>query len=211
MKIGGNIEGKNMIKITKLLVLLTIGMVGMVGIATANPDPCPPPAQWNGKPASNDVLVLQEDLGSNLIKYYAKSATDKSPVGGIPGFQEVCIYDSSTGFTTLTALFPNWQVRSTNAGHIEFEGRGNPQNIPFDENIHEVGTVQWNAVPQNTKTLVHIISADVCGGYQANGEPKTCFARPPSPPGIVPELATIVLTSTGILGLVAISRRYKKN
>lgn len=177
----------------------------MVEIAAA--DPCPAPDTWNGKPISNDVMILQEDLGGNLIKYYAKSTTDKSPVDGNPGFKEICIV-SSTGFGSLTQIWNPavWSAMSQNPGpYVRFQGGGNPDNMPFDGNIYTVGTVQWNAAPQNIKTLVHVISKDLCPNSAGN----TCFVRPPNPPGVVPELATIVLTSTGILGLVAISRKYR--
>lgn len=192
------------------MVLLTIlGIIGTVENIAASPDPCPDSGDaWNNKPTSNAVLVLQEDLGNNLIKYYAKSATDKSPSSGIPGFREVCVY-SSIGATSANSLWSYWGVKKITP-HIEFrgeEGGGDKENIPFDGNIHAVGTIQWNAVPQNIRTLVHVKSAELCPG-----EPdESCFLQPPNPPGVVPELSTMILTLTGIIGLVMTSRKYRKN
>lgn len=183
-------------------------LVGMVEIVAANPDPCPDPGNaWNNKPTSNAVLVLQEDLGNNLIKYYAKSSTNKNPSNGIPGFREVCVY-SSTGASSANSLWSPWTVKKTSP-HVEFRGGesgGDPENIPFDGNIHAVGTIQWSAASQNIQTLVHVKSAELC----PNDPDNSCFLRPPNPPGVVPELSTMILVSIGTLGLVFVSRKYRR-
>lgn len=212
--------------IAKLLVLSIILAIGMVETAIADPDPCPAPGNaWDQMDSSSAVLVLQEDLGGNLIKYYAKSTTDQSPSGGIPGFREVCVVSDAT-LGPVDALWSilgmDWGAGVTNQNVVEFNGHqagasngasGNPYNIPFDGVTHAVGTAQWNAVPSNIKTLVHIYSPEICAQSADNdndGNLDTCFRRPPNPPGIVPELATLILTATGIIGLVAV-RKFRKN
>ncbi len=194
----------------------------MVENVTANP--CPAPDAWDNMPTSNNVLVLQDaDPGNHLIKYYTKSTTDNNPSGGIPGFKEVCIASSATPLSAnslWTILGESWGAGITNKNVVEFNGHrngatpgasGEKYNIPFDGNAYEVGTIQWNNVQSNIKTLSHINSPE-CLRVQDNDNdqnPNTCFVRPPNPPGVVPELATIVLTSTGILGLIAMSRKYR--
>lgn len=208
----------------KIRIGVTIAiLIAMTGVAVGNPDPCPAPNAWNSMATSSDVLVLQEDLGGNLTRYYAKSTTDQSPVSGIPGFREVCVLSDATADPVKAEwniLGEEWGAGVTNKGVVEFNGHqtgatsgaaGNPYNIPFDGSAHAAGTVQWDAVPTNVITMVHIISADICPQSADNdndGDPNTCFRRPPVPPGMVPELSTLLLTATGMIGLIAL-RKFK--
>lgn len=197
----------------KILIVTAIFavMLSMAGIAVANP--CPELDTWLGKPLSDAVLIYQTDQGSGVMKYSVQSEDDKNSIEGIPGFKEVCIASGATPSNPV-AMLDTWQggIRTPAGGtFVQFDTiTGNPDNIPFDSGIHDVGTVQWDATPENTQTLVHVISADICG-TDGSGEPNTCFVRPGTPgTPPVPELGTIVLTSTGMLGLMLISRRYRQ-
>jgi len=204
----------NIVKIVAVCLIL----LGIVGIASANP--CPNPNTWNGKPVSDKIVVLSEDLGGNNWKYYVKSAQNMNPVGGIPGFREVCIANANAP-TSANALWDGWGYKVTNKNVTEFDGSsgapgsaGNPYNIPFTGVAIPVGTIQFSG-PPNVKTLVHVISADICGSDTdrgtdpASGVP-TCFRRPDEPTIPVPELNPVILISVGLLGLGLLVRKYKR-
>ena len=195
--------------INKLTVLFILS--GIVGIAAANP--CPPSETWNNQPVSDKIVVLDEDLGGNNWKYYVKSAENMNPEGGIPGFREVCIANENAP-NGAEALWDEWGYRITNQNVIEFDGSsgepgaaGNPHNIPFTGEAIPVGTIQFSGTP-DVKTLVHVISKEICGGTDEN--PNTCFVRPGKPTIPVPELNTIILISVGLLGLGLVVRKYKR-
>lgn len=194
----------NIVKIAAVCLIL----LGTIGIATANP--CPNPNTWDGKPVSDQIIVLDEDLGGNNWKYYVKSAENMNPVGGIPGFREVCIANETAPISAV-ALWDSWVYSITNENVTEFHGSppGNFNNIPFNGSAIPVGTIQFGGTP-NVKTLVHVISASICGGYEANGEEKTCFRRPSEPTIPVPELNSMILISAGLLGLGLLAWKYKR-
>jgi hypothetical protein len=96
---------------------------------------------------------------------YSISTTNESPVGGIPGLIEYCVYAEplpDSNVATYTNIDGAWtpltpESTSTN-GHFDF-GRsgGNPDNLPFDGNEHQIGTATWSgSVPSSQTILLHI-------------------------------------------------------
>lgn len=207
--------------ILRKLALLAIVLLG-IGIVTAEPCPGPHSNEWTDQNLLDTSLnVLYEDIGSNTLKILARHSNENS-VGGIPGFREVCF--QIPGMTQVSALWntggENWGADITHQQVAEFNGQqtgsssgasGNPYNIPFDGGLHDVGTIKFASTPDvgQATSLVHIISAEKCGGYESNGEPKTCYKRPQPPLAPVPELSPLILTSSGLLGIVLISRKYR--
>ncbi|MDW7726237.1 MAG: hypothetical protein SCH70_03860 [Candidatus Methanoperedens sp.] len=197
-------------KIVKVLAVFLI-LSGMVGIAAANP--CPNPDTWDGKPVSYNIVVLDEDLGGNNWKYYVRSAENMNSTDGIPGFREVCIANENAP-DGAEALWDGWGYKITNQNVTEFDGSsgepgaaGNPYNIPFSGIAIPVGTIQFSE-PPNVKTLVHVISKEICGG--TDEDPGTCFVRPAKPTIPVPELNSVILVLAGLLGLGLVGRKYKR-
>lgn len=198
------------INIVKIVAVCSI-LLGMIGIAAANP--CPNPNTWNNQPVSDKIVVLSEDLGDNEWKYYVRSAENMNPTGGIPGFREVCIANVNAPISA-SALWDGWGYGINHTVVVEFDGSrgdpgaaGNPHNIPFTGVAIPVGIIKFSG-PPDVKTLVHVISKEICGG--TNNNPETCFVRPGEPTIPVPELNSVILISAGLLGLGLVARKYKR-
>lgn len=199
-----------MTKITQLLVLLTIGIVGMVGIATADPCPNPNGAEWNQDP-DGTISVLYTLDADKALHVTVRSGLDEGTINGVPGIREVCVYFPSTmpkSAKNEWHLWPEDGAVIKRSGVIEFKGPergGENNNIPLDTNLNPVGVSFFDVTPDlgEAKVLLHINDIARCNPA------RSCFIVPYKNRPPIPELSTVVLTCTGLLGIVLMSRKYK--
>jgi hypothetical protein len=145
----------------------------------------------SGCPSSDRKGVYLEDpkvsasfASAGGVATYSFKSTNESPVGGIPGLIEYCVYTSSLPSSDL-ALYSNidgaW-TSGSGGGFFDFErSDGDPNNVPFDGTTQTIGTATWNSgtVPSaGEQTIVlHINDPAECSALYG-GSPLTCFVLP---------------------------------
>lgn len=189
------------IRILGIVTIFAV-LIGMVGIASA--DPCPSPNQWGTvnqlSPAGPVTGVFSVVSDLNNPATYSTQGT--SPI------LEVCGASSSSIAQTINPFFwaaPPSAIKTNEwpKAWFQFSGASNP--IPAGP-VTSVGTVKWNTPdPQGNEIYLLHISDSKCPGGGG-----TCFVIPGRSPQPVPELGTIVLTTTGLLGLALATKKYKK-
>lgn len=199
------------LKIRALGILaIFVILIGITGIVSADPCPAGNSNNWNDNLPSNvTIVVISNSIGTNQFEYKIQETPAFS--SGTPpiGFQELCIKPPSNGAgmsSLAIASGLNWQQDNQGIGFKRIDGT--PNNIPFDGNIHDVGSITWSQDPGIQQFLVHINNPDECnaGSKEPDG---TCFRAPGKATNITPELGTIILTTSGLFGLVFVSRKYK--
>lgn len=193
----------------KLLIASIIAVIfATVGIASAYD--CPGPEEW----ADVNTPSLQ-----NL---YSISATGTVTVtytaGGVPSsstIREVCIASTSSNAISGTVDWTNWGPADLTIqpakpqwerAWAEYKDGGETNDIPSDGAMHPVGTVTWDVAPDGTQVFLLHVSDDGC----PDGVGSSCYVIPQGQDPPIPETSTIILTSVGLLGLVLVSRKYKK-
>jgi hypothetical protein len=200
---------------TFAVFVMVLGIVIMTAINVSAASACPDYNGWSGKLSSDKVVVLEE-INGNIVTYSLKSSVVPATTSTIPGFKALCIRPDN-GFLGIEAeinpIASNWEEKIKD-DFVAFSAKGgNGKNLPFDNIAHEIGEVNYvghGGLPTKEEFLIHVISASICGGYEGNGEEKTCFVKPSKPNIPVPELTSIVLISAGIFGLFMVSRIYSK-
>lgn len=167
-----------------------------------------------------DYLFADKTVSGTVVTYTLNTVANGALVIGY------CVYPTP-GFDgdieELTPLYPGWEKWPNNDGkdYFGFE-RGNGGNeIPIDGAINiQVGSTGYgeqDKLPTGEVVLFHIKDPEECASAEGSedsgdGDDDTCWRRPgiPQPPP-VPEIATIGLVSTGIIGLFLVARKYRKN
>lgn len=192
-------------KILMIGIMLAV-MLGMIGAASAYD--CPGPNEWSSvnTPSLQNLYTIAAS-GTNPMTY---------STGGVPStstIREVCIASTSSNAQSGTVSWPLW-----NQGDLtikpakpqwartwaQFKDGGTPNDIPSDGAMHNVGTVTWDNAPGNTQVFILHVADTGCP------DKKSCYVIPEGPNPPIPEMGTIVMTATGLLGLVLISRYKKK-
>jgi len=171
------------LSLTVFLVLgigLTMALATGIRTVSADENGCPNP---DNRPTSNIVGAYFTTSGNNAT-YYFNSFVDRSPVAGIPGLIEYCVYpdpatqpdnvvtvavgDDSTAWVDPPG-FNNFSFNRTN---------GNPSNIGLDGRMdYEMGTATWSGgVPANQLIVLHINDEAECNRLGQNSQ--TCFVLP---------------------------------
>jgi hypothetical protein len=198
---------------TRVLGILAIFVVlfGMTGVVGADPCPAANSANWNDNlPNTTTIVVVSNSIGTNKFDYKVQETPAFPPSQTPPiGFQELCIKPPSNGASVSSLTIASglsWKQDTSGIGFKRVHGTAD--NIPFDGNIHDVGTMTWNKDPGTQQFLVHINDPVECnaGNKETDG---TCFRAPGKPTNITPELGTLTLTASGLFGLVLATRKYK--
>jgi hypothetical protein len=115
---------------------------------------------------------------------YSFTSPKDTPVGGIPGLIEYCVYTEPQP-ASETAVYANldgaWAV-DEGSGFFAF-GRsdGNPNNVPFDGSTQAIGNATWSgSVPAEQTIVLHINDTAECSALYG-GKVETCFVTPGSP------------------------------
>lgn len=190
--------------ILRKFALLTIMLLG-IGIAAGYP--CPNPQTWTNFPEVQSVQIYHQSISGDEYEFLIQGYVGES-------VKEVCIADKD-GYTRMwssgTATWPNWNWESKQEGSNYFvQWRDHGQdNIPMDGNIYSFGTVTLIDQDWDTKltSLVHLVNEAYC--QQLGLSPDSCYVRPKPPTQPIPEMSTLVLMSTGLIGLVLASRKYR--
>lgn len=183
-----------MIRRMKYQILITfLVLAGFAGIASA--DPCP---SLNAVKPSDSYGDVTTSISGKTVTYHVTASVD---------IQGLCIYETNlANLGPLTGTSPiSWSFSHPGSQNFfEFKRTASSQLLqPGDSK--DVGSVDFinNPLPTSDEIYALHINDPVCGTA------ITCFVFPgPSQP--VPEVSTIVLSSAGLLGLVLISRKYKK-
>lgn len=176
-------------------------LIGITGIVSANP--CP---DLNAVKAANWYGSVVASKSGSDVTYTIAGMNGVSAMG-------LCIYEPFTVDNTLSQVgssaFNNWGLLPHNGNHNYFEWQGNGQQL-IDPGESSSGTANFGDMVSRIDTsaeiyVLHI--ADPTGSACGVGTP-TCWAYP-GPGGPVPELGTIILTASGLFGLVFVTRKYK--
>jgi hypothetical protein len=113
---------------------------------------------------------------------YSFKSSNESPVGGIPGLIEYCVYTSPQPDEWEALYMPvsgAWATGS-GSGFFDFERpNGNPTNAPLDGTTQTMGDATWNSgkVPGIQTILLHINDTGECSALEGKTT-ETCFVRP---------------------------------
>lgn len=195
----------------QMVIAIVLVLTGFTGIVSADPCPGPSDTKWNGVPIVTAGLTISagSTSGSGTGPYDYIVQAMPAFAGSPPiGFQELCIRTGNT-VTQIAQTFaaPNWgsEANPNVFGFARLNGESN--NIPFDGNVHDVGTITFSGNPGSQDILVHINDPAEC---RPTDQSDTCFRSPGTGGQPVPELNPMILTTTGLFGLVLLSRRCKK-
>lgn len=194
---------------TKITIAIVV-LIAMAGLASAEGigGGCPSRQSLGSHTQTYDNLYTDKLVGGNVVTYLLNTvAKDDASVIGY------CIY-STPGFTgsgeDLTPLYAGWAVSyHDNKDYFGFERGHGDNNIPIDGATDiEIGKADYltaDKVSSSDVILFHINDPEECGNED------TCWRRPGTSTPPVPELGTVVLMSAGILGLLLVARKYRKN
>jgi hypothetical protein len=174
------------IPVVAALFTLASALAGATGPAFAAPaGPCPSSqALGNFVVSSNVGAAFSNSNNTTTYKFF--SLTNENLGDGVPGLIKYCVYPSLAQQpitpTTLTvqATGADGSVWDTKAGSRNFafeRPKGNPSNIPLAGNATDMGTANWNALPDNQTILLHINDPEVCAQLYGGTSP-TCFVKP---------------------------------
>lgn len=182
------------------IVVIFVALAGMTEVVSANP--CPSVSTWSGvnqlSPAGPVTGVFSVVSDSNNPATYSAQGT--SPI------LEVCGASSTSNAQAINPFFWTAPPSAIKTGGwpntwFQFSGASNP--IPVGP-VTPVGTVTWSTPgPQGNEIYLLHISDPKCPG-------GTCFVIPGRSPLPTPELSTILLTASGLFGLVLVTKKYKK-
>jgi hypothetical protein len=181
---------------TRFLFLAVLAplVLALAGGATPAAAQCPGiNAIGNFKPADNGVQASFAIDGSGTIATYSFSSNNESPVAGVPGLIEYCVYPiNPAGLPNDATASVNgddgnaWQVPTIQPQKGQFSfGRkfGNENNVGLDGSTRTIGTATWNGGVPGTQTIIlHINDPDECDKLYG-GNPGTCFVTPGPPVG----------------------------
>jgi hypothetical protein len=176
-----------MIRKTLSLVSASVLLAGVLvlgGGATALADTNNCPSGGIGNAATYPNASVAATLSGDLATYsYVLGTTDLSASGGISGLIKLCVYPDGGVLpdgVTVTAVGDDGSAWTDppGAGNFDF-GRpdGNPSNIGFDGNTHDIGSATWNGGAPAETLLLHVNDPAWCSS-QYSGSPQTCFAFP---------------------------------
>lgn len=193
-------------KLLKIVAVLAL-IAGMTGIAAAGN--C---VNANGALSSSTETnkVAPYVTGSGDIRDFYLTTTFNP--GDIIGY---CIYNTNppNGLPSVSSSSANvnhWPFSSNTPDYIGFlpqpQGR-NPLASP--QTALKMGSVTFSNTPPDLLIILHVRSAELCGGYESNGEAKTCHVRQGAGNSI-PEFPTIALPVAAALGIMFLMVRAKK-
>lgn len=212
----------NISAVAEILVVIIV----MTGIVAAGENGqgigggCPNRNSLDSHIQTYDYLFAGNTVSDTVVTYTLNTVANGALVIGY------CVYPTpGFGGSTdeLTPLYSGWEKwpNHESKDYFGFE-RGNGGNeIPIDGTINiQVGKTDYGEqdnLPTSEVVLFHIKDPEECISEERsedpdNGGDDTCWRRPgiPQPPP-VPEVATIVLLSAGIIGLFLIARKHRKN
>jgi hypothetical protein len=139
-------------------------------------------AVGNFKTAS--IVGADFSNNSNITTYFFSSLTDESPVDGVPGLINYCVYPSPA--TMPTGIDPQakgadgepWLANQGSGGFSFGRPHGDPSNIPLDGTGTTMGTATWDTAPTDQTILLHINDPTVCHEIYGIDTPGTCFVKP---------------------------------
>lgn len=195
-------------KIVMAATIFTI-MLSVTGIAAANGigGGCPGRNSLGSHTQTYDDLYAYSTVDGTVVTYLLNTVNNDASVIGY------CVYPTPefTGATgDLGALYSGWQVsRPDSANYFGFQRGTGSNNVPIDGTTNiQIGRADYKhteKLPTSDVILLHINDPNEC---QTEGD--TCWRRSGTSQPPVPELGTIVLTSTGMLGLILVSRKYRQ-
>jgi hypothetical protein len=117
---------------------------------------------------------------------YSVTTPNESPVEGVPGLIEYCIYTEPQP-NSAVARYSNsngaW-ANGSGGGYFDFErSGGDKDNLPFDGTTQVVGEATWSSgeVPASQTIVLHINDAAECTALYG-GATETCFVTPGKAP-----------------------------
>jgi hypothetical protein len=167
------------------------GALTAVSALVALSGAAPAVADVNGCPTSNSIgNRLPSDLvgasfttSVNTATYKFDSLVNRSPVSGVPGLIEYCVYPSSQpDSVTPLATGANGGAWEDPPAFDNFSFQrpdGDPSNIPLDGTLgRTMGTATWTGgVPEHQTIVLHINDEEECDDLYG-GNPGTCFVLP---------------------------------
>lgn len=205
MKAEQNIKERG--KIMKKLKIRILGIVAICAILTvmagiASADPCP---DFNAVKKANSYGAVVASKSGSDVTY---------TIAGMSGVsaQGLCIYEPFTIKNTLsqvgTNAFNSWKLDPHKGNHeyFEWQGDGTQRIAPGDPSSSGTANFADMASKIDISAEIYVLkiydpTGAVCGTI------GTCWAYP-GPGGPVPELSTIILTTSGLLGLVLVTRKH---
>lgn len=207
---GGRYKNmKNKILVVTAILSVMVTMTGIV--AAEDVFDC----RENTNVPQYDFLSPHTSDNGNVRTYLLDTFT-KSGASVI----EYCVYPTPgfTGSTTdLTALYTGgvgpWTVdRPGSKIYFGFDRTpgGDPNNLPINGGTDiPIGKADYKgSLPTSELILFHINDPKEC---QPTDQSDTCWRKPGTPPPPVPEMSTMILTFTGMVGLLLFSREYRKS
>lgn len=196
---------------TIVLLILISDAAYAVDESTLN---CPSTIPGEAATSYNYAQALYDDFSHAGWRQYAIQ-TFVPPAGYSPNQPkvfELCVYTDGTLVqeSQLAALYSGYGVFFPGNSPDDYFGfRKKPTSqggtyIPVDGNLYYAGEANYGSTKPGETIVLHIIDDVECSPQES------CYRGPKEPYDPIPELSTIVLTSTGLLGILLISRRYRK-
>ncbi len=184
----------------QMVIALIFVLAGFSGIVSA--DPCP---SLNAVKSPNGYGTVTNAI-SGIEVTYSMIVTGSLAVKGL------CIYEIDlagldTSLVQVGTSPLGWSFFHPDS-HNYFEWSGSGTQALLSGQSSTIGTVNFgnNPLPTSSETYaIHVLdpNGEVCGSDD------TCWVYP-GPGVIIPELNPMILTVTGLFGLVLLSRKYKK-
>jgi hypothetical protein len=141
--------------------------------------------QGSNTPQTSTRVGATETVNGNDVTYTFESFVTEGS-GGIPGLIDYCVYsDTQPNNVTTVAVGLNGDAWVDPFPPFSW-GRpdGDPSNIAYDGQSHEMGTATWDSGPPTgfDDILLHVNDPAECSAFYGEGT-LTCFVLPGSPGG----------------------------
>lgn len=175
------------VSLSTLTAAILVAALGLAAApASAAASTCQPASTIKNRLTASNVGVSVATSGKT-ITYTLDSFMNESPVGGIPGLIDLCVYPSTQpGLLQPLAHGADGSAWATAMGTDNFQfirTDGDKSNVPLDGTSQNIGSATWTTKPlPTTQTIIlHINDPAECARLYGAGT-LTCYVKPGTRP-----------------------------
>jgi hypothetical protein len=194
------------IKWLKIPIVLVIIMVSMISVVSACN--C---VDANGALSSSSettkVAPYFTKSGNTIYFYLTTTFASQDIIG-------YCVYNRipTSGLPSVssnTEAVNYWHFKDKVADYVGFlpHPQGQHPLVTPQTNL-PMGSVTFSSEPPDMLIILHVRSAELCGGNEQDGSPKTCHVRYGG--NAIPEFPTVALPIAAVIGLVFFFQHKKR-
>jgi hypothetical protein len=192
------------IKWLKIPIVLLIITVSMVSVVSAGE--CADASGVLSSTSETTKVAPYFTKSGNTINFFLTTTFDSQDIIGY------CVYNSipTSGLPIVssnTTAVINWDFNAKYPDYVGFlpHPQG-PNTLVTPQTNLPMGSVTFSSEPPDMLIVLHVRSAELCGGTEQN--PNTCKVRYGGNP--IPEFPTIALPIAAVIGMVFFFQHKKK-